>query len=237
MADLAGSGGYKNFILPALALVVLGALYFAQKQVLTETPQPTPSEAQPTTKPVARGESAPAKPDAKAPEEPAAPAAAEERARRDAMLRRLQGSLARRGVPAQADAPAAEPATGAAPAPASPDAKQPAPPTPTLNKDYIRQRIKDDLVPLARECYESALEDDAALAGRLVMDFSIVGDEDIGGVVDEVALGEDSEIKHPELLECLRESMYSVTFEPPEGYGTVRVTYPIVFAQAPPDGE
>ena len=66
---------------------------------------------------------------------------------------------------------------------------------------------------------------------------SIVGDEDIGGVVDEVALGEDSEIKHPELLECLRESMYSVTFEPPEGYGTVRVTYPIVFAQAPPDGE
>ncbi len=238
MADLGGAGSFKNFVLPALALVVLGALYFAQKQVLQETPETPATAGDRKTAPAGDRKTAPA--DAKTTPAAKADGAAsaggtrdpERRARRDQMLKQLQAALTRRGVPEEGSAGASE-----ADAKAGADTKRPAGSPPrTLDPEYIRQRIKDDLVPLARECYESALEDDAALAGRLVMKFAIAGDEDIGGVVDEVELGEDSDIKHPELLECLRESMYTVTFDPPEGYGRVDVTYPIVFAQEPPAG-
>ena len=232
MADLAGAGSFKNFILPALALVVLGALYFAQKQV-QEAPE-TPSadaEAKAKAKPIAVTP-ADAKANADAPKAEGASAGAkndpQRRARRDQMLKKLQAALTRRGLPEGSEASHADKKAEA-------DAKLPAgSPAGTLAPAYIQQRVKEDLVPLARECYESALEDDAALAGRLVMRFAIAGDEDIGGVVDEVELAEDSDIKHPGLLECMRESMYTVTFDPPEGYGRVSVTYPFVFAQEPP---
>lgn len=100
----------------------------------------------------------------------------------------------------------------------------------TLDKDYIRTRIQDDLVPIAKECYESALEDQPELGGKVVMKFSIVGDESVGGVVDEANVDPTSDITHPDLLECMRESMLSLSFPPPEGGGTVSVTYPFVFA-------
>lgn len=108
-------------------------------------------------------------------------------------------------------------------------------PTGTLNKDYIRDRIQQDLVPIAKECYASALEDEPKLAGKLVMTFGIAGDEEVGGVVDEAAVDPTSEIKHPELGECMRESMMSLSFPAPEDGGRVAVTYPFVFsADGPP---
>jgi hypothetical protein len=140
------------------------------------------------------------------------------------MLRRLLAALAARG-----DSPETEEHAE--------DAKTPvvsagAEVAPRLDREYIQRRVKDDLVPLAVECYDSTLESDSELEGRLVMSFSIVGDEDVGGVVDEVVLAEESDLKHEGLTECMRESMYSMTFEPPEGYGSVRVTYPFVFERA-----
>jgi hypothetical protein len=99
-----------------------------------------------------------------------------------------------------------------------------------LDKDYIRSRIQDDLVPIAQECYESALEDDPKLAGKLIMKFTIVGDEEVGGVVDEAELDPSSDLKHPALGECMRESMLSLSFAPPPDGGTVSVTYPFAFA-------
>lgn len=104
---------------------------------------------------------------------------------------------------------------------------------PALDKDYIQARIREDLLPIATECYESALEDDPTLGGRLVLQFSIVGSDDVGGIVDEVTLTPQSDIKQPDLVECMTESMMSVMFEAPPSDGTVRVTYPFVFATEP----
>lgn len=70
----------------------------------------------------------------------------------------------------------------------------------------------------------------------MVMKFAIVGDEEIGGLVDNVELAEDNEIKHEGLVECMRESMLSVTFDPPQGGGQVQVTYPFVFSTDPDGG-
>jgi hypothetical protein len=99
-----------------------------------------------------------------------------------------------------------------------------------LDKDYIRSRIQEDLLPIAQECYESALEDDPKLGGKLIMKFTIVGDEEVGGVVDEADVDPSSDLKHPALGECMRESMLSLSFAPPEDGGTVSVTYPFEFS-------
>lgn len=101
---------------------------------------------------------------------------------------------------------------------------------PALDKEYIRERIREDLMPIAKECYESALEDQPELGGKLVMKFTIVGDAEVGGVVDESEVAPESDLQHAGLRECMRESMLSLTFPPPEDGGTVTVTYPFVFA-------
>ena len=107
-------------------------------------------------------------------------------------------------------------------------------PTGTLDKDYIQARIREDLVPIAKECYESALEDDPKLAGKIVMTFGIAGDEEVGGVVDEAAVDPTSTLTHPALGECMRESMMSLSFPAPEGGGRVAVTYPFEFSPDAP---
>lgn len=104
----------------------------------------------------------------------------------------------------------------------------------TLDKDYIRARIQEDLVPIAKECYESALEDDPKLAGKIVMQFGIAGDDEVGGVVDEASVDPSSTLTHPALGECMRESMMSLSFPPPEGGGRVAVTYPFEFSPDAP---
>lgn len=105
-----------------------------------------------------------------------------------------------------------------------------------LEPAYIQARIREDFFPLARECYEAALERDATLAGRLVMSFNIVGDDDVGGIVESAETTEDSTLVDKELLYCMRESMLSMSFEAPANGGTVSVVYPFVFSpDGPPD--
>jgi hypothetical protein len=94
---------------------------------------------------------------------------------------------------------------------------------------YIRDRVHEDLFPLAKDCYERALTKNPKLAGRLVVSFTIVGDRRVGGVVDSAEIDDSSDLGDPEVSECVKESMMSVAFDaPPEG--RVTVTYPIVFS-------
>jgi hypothetical protein len=62
------------------------------------------------------------------------------------------------------------------------------------------------------------------------MQFGIAGDEEVGGVVDEASIDPSSTLTHPDLGECMRESMMSLTFPAPEGGGRVAVTYPFEFS-------
>lgn len=111
------------------------------------------------------------------------------------------------------------------------------PGAPALDKDYIRDRIQNDFKPLAKECYEAALEADASLGGKLVFSFTIVGDDSVGGIVESVDFAEGSDIEDEELLYCMRESLLSMTFAPPQKGGTVTVTYPMLLSPSgPPDG-
>lgn len=103
---------------------------------------------------------------------------------------------------------------------------------PSLSSAYLQARIREDFIPLARECYEAALEQNPSLGGKVMMVFEIVGDESVGGVVESAELGEGSTLDDPEFNTCMRESMLSMAFEPPKGGGSVTVNYPFSFDPA-----
>lgn len=86
--------------------------------------------------------------------------------------------------------------------------------------------INDDLMPLADECYEQARETDPDLTGMLDINFQVIADEDIGGLVDAVDLGQENEIENEALVECVRETILSTIFPSPNQTGEqgVRLT-------------
>jgi hypothetical protein len=229
------SSPLKNFALPGVALLGIIA-YWIWRSTATPVDAPAPAapeKASPPAKTTPRGNDDAAKPSTTARDTSAKPSDAakpptpptvteRDRAKTEGLrlaLRERWDASGRRTGGGGGAAEAEEPLG-------------------TLDKDYIRSRIQDDLVPIAKECYESALEDEPKLGGKLVMKFAIVGDEEVGGVVEEADVDPTSDIKHPELLECMKESMLALSFAPPEGGGRVEVTYPFQFASdGPPDGK
>jgi hypothetical protein len=98
-----------------------------------------------------------------------------------------------------------------------------------LDKDYVRDQIRE-ILPLLAECYNHALERDPKLGGRMMVDFSIVGDPSVGGLVGDSKIdGDKSDIGDADMRECVQETMYAAKFKPPGENGTVRVSYPFVF--------
>lgn len=85
----------------------------------------------------------------------------------------------------------------------------------TGERGYLMKVMNEELMPLADECVQMAQERRPELAGLLAVDVNLVGDEDVGGVVEEVAASGLSELKDAELIECVRESMLAVTLPPP----------------------
>jgi hypothetical protein len=102
--------------------------------------------------------------------------------------------------------------------------------SPGIDPKYIQQRVREDFFPLARKCYEDALEHEPNLGGRVEFAFNIVGDAKIGGIVESVDVLNAGTLRDPEVIDCMRQSFLSVTFPPPPEGGTVTVVYPIAFS-------
>lgn len=142
---------------------------------------------------------------------------------RDAMRRRIVDAMhARERVAEEREG---EPAGGGGAASSAREARAEPPaeedPVPgnltdrTGNHGYLVKVMNDDLMPLADECYALARETQPELEGMLVLDVEIIGDEDVGGVVETVAIGQANELTDPGLVECVRESLLSTTLPPP----------------------
>jgi hypothetical protein len=215
-------------IAAVLALLVLGAgTFFA---LLAGSPEPAPGGAQ---RAVASQRGVAVEPPQVAqPFEPATPTSAviaeaelaeaaerpvANRMARDLERERIWAALNRK----HALAPAA-------PGSAAPS-KLEAARLPDLDPVYIREAIREQLVPVAVDCYNSALQDDPKLGGTLIMNFTIVGAEDVGGVVEDASIDDESTLDSPFVSECLRESLIAVDFEPPPNGGRVEVSYPLTF--------
>lgn len=109
---------------------------------------------------------------------------------------------------------------------------------PALDREYISAQMKE-ILPLIKECFESAIERTPNLSGRVVTHFKIVADENLGGlVVDSTIEEKGTNIVDAPLRECIQESMYALRFPAPEGGGETDVTFPFVLNSADPvEGE
>ncbi len=103
-----------------------------------------------------------------------------------------------------------------------------------VDKEYIRDRVHE-VLPLLKECYMLALDDAPKLAGRLVVSFTIEGDPDVGGLIDDVGFDDDAGTMpaNDSMRECMRETMLSIEIDPPPNGGQVLVHYPFLFRNDP----
>lgn len=142
-------------------------------------------------------------------------------------------------------APEAPKAAGTPPKPAASTPPIAAPPSgnddssapPGIEPKYIQERVRQDFFPLARDCYTSLLKRSPKVGGRAEIHFTIVGDESIGGIVEDASLGDGSTLNDAEFDDCIRESMMTMTFPPPKGGGSVTVTYPVEFSAGDDDDD
>lgn len=134
---------------------------------------------------------------------------------------RERREAAARAATARPSLPAASPATSSPP----PNLTA----TPDYGKDYIRERVRE-LIPLMTECYTMALERDPTLEGTVVVEMTLVGEPEVGGLVGTSEVDpEASTLLEDGFSECIRETMYALEIDPPPDGGTVRVRYPFEF--------
>jgi hypothetical protein len=94
-------------------------------------------------------------------------------------------------------------------------------------REFLQKAVQEQYIPVAKSCYEELLARLPEASGKIVLYFSIVGDQDTGGVVDHVETRDGTSFDDPEFLLCMRESMYSTLFEPPPNGGETTVEYPL----------
>lgn len=85
--------------------------------------------------------------------------------------------------------------------------------------DEMTKLLSEDLKPLADECFEAAIERTPNLGRYVEIEFTVVADEDIGGLVESTQMGARNEAVEPEFIECVRESTLSTVFPPPPDSG------------------
>jgi hypothetical protein len=101
-----------------------------------------------------------------------------------------------------------------------------------LSPEYVMTQTQA-IMPLLKECYTSALEDEPTLAGQLSLEIVIGGEPDVGGLVESSEILEGSTIKHAAMHECLRETMYALELvAPPEG-GRYKMRTTLAFSPEP----
>ncbi|MCB9715674.1 MAG: hypothetical protein H6712_17525 [Myxococcales bacterium] len=138
----------------------------------------------------------------------------------DALRARERAAQRDRSDAAASSGPAAASEGSEAGTEAPPELPEPGPATGGLvdrtgTRSYLVEVMNHDLMPLADECIALAREGEPGIEGMLVLDFEIIADEEIGGVVESVAAGQGNEVPNPELLECMRESILATTLPAP----------------------
>jgi hypothetical protein len=99
-----------------------------------------------------------------------------------------------------------------------------------VDPSYIQSVIREDMFPMARKCYEELLKRKPKAAGRIEMYFKIVGDDKLGGIIEEAEIdgGATGALGDAKMETCIRESLLSLSFRPPPEDGVVTIIYPII---------
>lgn len=102
------------------------------------------------------------------------------------------------------------------------------------NRGYLMKVMNEELMPLVDECYGLARQAKPALAGELRLDVTLLGDAELGGVVDGVEPGKDNGLADPGLVECVQQSILALTLPPPPQGG--RDEFSLSLKLTPEDG-
>jgi hypothetical protein len=100
-----------------------------------------------------------------------------------------------------------------------------------LDKEYIRGAVAE-VIPEIRDCYEAVLKGAPTLEGTLNVSFSILGEPDVAGMIDGIAVDESSDEAmrgNAPLTQCVIDALSSLEFPPPKNGGKVEVRYPFRF--------
>lgn len=106
-------------------------------------------------------------------------------------------------------------------------------PESSLPEEYVASILREQLMPLAQLCYE-----DIALGSSGTAKFSValIGDAEVGGIVDWIDVNDVDKAIQGDLVECVRQSAYAMKFDPPaDGQGVTEVDFSIRFSSEPPE--
>jgi hypothetical protein len=142
-----------------------------------------------------------------------------DRRARDELRRKIFEAWAREGDP---ETQAAAKSGHLPPMPTTEDGK--------VDPKYIQGVIRNDMFPMATKCYEELLKRRPDAGGRVEMVFKIVGDDKLGGIIEEADIdgGVSGALGDEKMKTCITESLLSLSFKPPPKDGWVTVVYPIV---------
>ena len=100
-----------------------------------------------------------------------------------------------------------------------------------MDPKYIQEVVRGEFFPMAKKCYEELLSRKKTATGRMEMSFTIVADDKLGAIVEDVEADHgDSGIADEKMTTCMRESLSTLSFRSPAHGGYVTVVYPIEFA-------
>lgn len=100
----------------------------------------------------------------------------------------------------------------------------------SVDPAYIQSVMRDDFFPMVNGCYEDFLRKRPDAGGSAELWFEIVGDENLGGIVESAFVDAGGALDDDSFRTCFRESLLSVSFRPPPHGGTITVGYPIILA-------
>jgi hypothetical protein len=93
--------------------------------------------------------------------------------------------------------------------------------------------LNRELLPLVGECYDQAHERNPRLTGMLALSVSFAHAEGVGGIIESVEPGPGNQLHDDELLECVRQSAYSIELPEPKSHGRNARFLTIPFGAAP----
>ena len=103
---------------------------------------------------------------------------------------------------------------------------QPKRPLGAMSRGSIDDGIRD-FMPDIRQCYQEALKEVPDLEGRIMVKFTIKGQDEVGRVI-KVSI-KDADFDDAPLEDCIMDVVESIDFDPPQGGGIVIVSYPFLF--------
>jgi hypothetical protein len=87
-------------------------------------------------------------------------------------------------------------------------------PTSPMERSTVLAALERQFLPLLLDCLHSASDTIGGDDTRVVLQFHLIGEPDIGAVVDEVELVA-ADTRHAELTACMTESLYALRIDPP----------------------